>query len=281
MDDPPDSPKPNLAHMTAATVAIVTALALAGAFLPGLIYFDPCSTIGTLLFSPPLIVFALLQYRGVFRGQESALVAAVAGSFVTAGISAFVLFVAFVDGAPRQVLWVSGTIALGAGSMGVANLHWYRTLRSAAAQCRFVASRRGFTLREMLLTVTAICFMLAIGLALAKPHYAHQVTPRQAPFSLPKRARDVTYRNSNPQYFYTYTIDERSFLDFYEDQFDLEPIEGSASIYALINCTETGYDIGRKHVTNGWQYAWRHEDQGTYLIYDRDQQRVYYFSHTR
>ncbi|PQO45227.1 hypothetical protein C5Y93_14790 [Blastopirellula marina] len=267
--------------MVAAVVSMVSALALAGAFLPGLIYLDACTTIGSLIMMPPLIGFAIQQYRGTFRANETALLTAAAGALLPVGLAGLMLVTLSFQGAPLDLLSMVGGVLLIFGGAAAANFHWYRTLRLAPAECRFVPSRRGISLREMFFAVAAIGLIFAVGLPLAKPHYAHKVAASETPFSLPKGAKDVTYMDRNPQTFYMYTVDEQTFLDFYQDSYELEPIEGSASILALTNCTETAYNITRKQVFQGWVYEWHHEDQGTYLIYDRDQQRVYYHSHTR
>ena len=252
-------------------------------------------------FLPISLVVAVQQYRGTFRHALSGASTMRIMSYGFSGLALFALVTNCLEGLSeggslRAVLLLSliftaiGALAFAVGRM---NDLWYRRLRLAIESEDGLQSRRGFSLRELLLGVSVIAAMFGATTYIIRsepPHYAEHVDASAVPLHLPEGAEDVSY-----YYFpslmsgFECTTTEEEYRKWVEDRFgsleahagvEIEEIGTPKTMLRVANFAPESTDNDRAVITNGLHYSWSFEDRGVYAVFDRDTNRLYYYSHS-
>ncbi|GAA4442443.1 hypothetical protein [Bremerella cremea] len=283
----PSAPRPGFVQVLAALITIGAAAATIGIMLPGLIYWEVCFTAGSVLLIPPALYFLYQQYRSTFRHDSSAAARILAMCVAAASL---VLVVTQPLGfaelgssqSPLVVVAVVLVIDLAVLVVIVSHWRWYHQLRAANAEGYWPAASGSFSLKELLLAFGVLAIVLGIGIPLTKPNEGIRVDPQQTPLGLPSGAREVTYRRTSYAIRYQCHLDEASFLAWQaeRDDWEFEPIS-QASLKFLSEDPATPLALVPHIVQSGWVYHWHVEDQGLTITYDRDEERLFYYSHSR
>lgn len=282
MDSHSPTPQPSILQQACAVLSILESLAFAGILIPGLIYREVCFTFTSVLFLPWPVILAVQQYRGTFRRQTSAAAWACGLSSLPLSFLSIALRVGIASpGRDWQfLLWCVLLFAI-QSVVVFANWKWLQTLSAAAREGWSPTTTKTITVAELMVLVAGIAVVMAVGLPLAKPLQGISVSASSTPFSLPEGAHDVTYEYASFHDRYECTVDEASFLAWFERRKEGEHLK---SIQQGINVqTFVGNSFALKNlvVTDGWHYSWQEEDQGVYITFDRQTKRLYYHSHSR
>lgn len=273
-------PKPNLIHQLAAAVSILVSLAFIGTRIPGLVYLEPCFTFTSIIFVPWPTYHVIQQYRGTFRRNAKAATMAIGWPAFCSVITGIALF-GILGNMPIGLVFMIASLSVANLLISIINWHWQRRLRAAIADGLIFIDKRGFTVKELLLTSASISIVLASAVPNLKPLRGHQVSAKDAPFFIPAGASDITYNYMSHSIRYECTIDEKAFLDHFAEEEGIEPFSGGHFVQAFIDCSTVPYKLGDRRVFEGWTYSWQEEDRGRYFTYDRPTQRLYYYSHSR
>lgn len=279
MDSHSSTPQPSILQQACAVLSILVSLAFAGILIPGLIYREVCFTFTSVLFLPWPIILAIQQYRGTFRRRPSAAAWAWGLSFFPLVI--FVLAGIITSDSPRYFL-VCFLLLFPAQSVVVlCNWTWLYTLNTAVREGWNPTTNKTMTVSELMLLVAGIAVVLAVGLPFAKPLRGISLPASSTPFSLPEGAYKVTYVAASYYRRYECTVDETSFLEWFQmrnEDVQLEPIQQGIAVQTFVG---NSFTLKSVVVTDGWHYSWQEEDQGIYITFDRQTKRLYYHSHSR
>lgn len=293
-------PKPTI------TLQIISAIVIAGCvftFSVGLsaitVTWDPCSAfLAGVFFLPLSAALGIQQYRGTFwRNRKAALFAAIC-LFIVSGLLWLTFIVSLGEillsggraGLLLESFWPMLVVGTLAAVAGWANLHWSRLLK---VECIRPYSPWQFSLKDLLVGVAVISEMIASVTFLlreVRPQFAEHVAPKDAPFSLPVNARDVSYcQGVRGSIAYEFTIDEEGFKDCINS--GVGSIE-SISAKVTLNPITTPVTIDRFNslsrelkgpesitVSNGLFYSWSKEDRGVHAVFDRNTSRAYFEAH--
>lgn len=275
-------------------------LLISGAIAMFTITWDPCSLIGGVIVLPLPAALAIQQYRGTFRYNAKAASISCVLLFIVAGFAliAFTMTLGEMIVEDVRIPWRSlilPMLATGvvAGASAWINLSWSRRLRRSAASDAHTADRVWFSMRELLVAVTAIACVTALVTYFVRstpPRYAENVARDKAPFGLPAEANEISFcQGFRGTTAYEFTIDEKGFVEWVESgigslesdaaNVSIQPITVPYSIrrYNSLTANLTGPDSIT--IANGLYYDWSKEDRGVYAAFDRTNNRAYYYAH--
>lgn len=263
-------------------ISILESLAFAGLLIPGLVHWEVCFTFTSVIFLPWPILLAVQQYRGSFRCHPSGAAWALGLSCIPLPILTVFTLAGFTAADPSWRLLTCGLLLLVAQTIVVlSNWNWLHTLNAATREGWWPPPIKTVSVLELLLLVTSVAVVLTAGLYVAKPLRGISVSASATPFSLPQGTHDVTYDVASYYERYECTVEEKSFLTWFDEKYgdaQLESIEDTVYVQTFVG---DSFHLENHAVTNGWQYRWRKEDQGVSITFDRQNSRLYYDSHTR
>jgi hypothetical protein len=299
--DQPLAPKPTIVHLTLSVVVLSGCLVLISMGISAFAaLWDPCAvftSVWTLAYSSAL---AFQQYRGTFRRHPGAAFMAAVLLFFVGALATLTcaLMLGASAGAGGRIPWGSPLLpqlAIAATSFlaGWSNLQWSRQLRVAGPPEVHSAANSRFSLRELLLGITAIGAVTAMVSSFVRsipPKYAEHVSRDHAPFGLPATASDISFcQGIRGTIAFEFTIAEDEFIAWVES--GIGSLESNSANVALQPIT-TPYTIRRYYtltreltgpesitITKGLFYDWSKEDRGVHAAYDRTTGRAYYFAH--
>lgn len=250
---------------------------------------------------PLSAVMAVQQYRGTFRQVPSGGTTTSRLLYICGGGIALVAFSLVKEAAagntsPTELasilvpMLLMAAFLLGAGRM---NALWVRQLRVAIDSGAVVPNPSGFSLRELLLTITivaAVTGLTAQWIRSSPPSYAEHIEAAAAPLTLPKGAQDVSYaKGSRGSIALEFTTDEASFRDWVSA--GIGSAESDAARISLQTITSP-FTIDRYYIyaselngpneiviNSGLYYSWTKEDRGVYAAFDDTSGRAYYEAH--
>jgi hypothetical protein len=294
-------PKPTIA------LQILSAIIIAGcvfAFSIGLsaltITWDPCTAfLSGVFFLPLSAALGIQQYRGTFwRNRKAALFAAIC-LFIVGGLLWLTFLVnlgeILLSGGRAGLLldsfWPMLVVGTLAAVAGWANEHWSRLLKVESASSLIRPGQ--FTLRDLLVGVAVISEMIASVTFLlreVRPQFAEHVASKDAPFSLPVNARDVSYcQGVRGSIAYEFTIDEEGFKDWINSgvgsiesisaKVTLDPITAPVTIDRFNSLSRELKGPESITVSNGLFYSWSKEGRGVHAVFDRNTNRAYFEAH--
>lgn len=283
----PTAPSPTIDQVLSALVVIALTSAFIGLFVPGLIYWEVCITFGSVLMIPPALFTGYQQYRSTFLKHPSGAKWALGVWLAVGGLALWMVQLFLYMALQENEATLLGIAAvIGADllmvTIAVSHWRWYKKLQTAVTEGYWPAPRKWFTLKEVMLSTLALAIVSAVAAPQVKPNQGVQVAARQTPLSLPPGAKRVTYQRTSYTLQYQCDLDEAAFLAWQSSREDrkFEPVT-QASLSILSEDLAKPLVLVPHVVQKGWQYHSYFEDQGTTITYDRNQQRLYYYSHTR
>jgi hypothetical protein len=296
-----DEPKPSLVLAIFSAAVVVASLFVASMALAMLfVTWNPCSIVSGLMLLPIPVFLGLNQYRGTFRRSRRG--ATIAGCFlvVFGSLQALIATVNLGEmliGGVR-VPWLGFILPLACAS-GLAfvaarqNFAWSRQLQRRPPAEEHSLARHRFSLRELLLAVAAIAFVVSVVTSFVRTNhlqFAEHVSRAEVPFSLPHGAHDVSYcQGFRGTIAYEFSINEPGFVDWVasgigslESESYNVPLKPIVAPYTIRRCYSLSRDFnGPESVTiaSGLYYHWSQEDRGVYAAYDRTTGRAYYYFH--
>jgi hypothetical protein len=244
---------------------------------------------GTLVFFAAWLTWD--QYRAVFRANRQAAegnAKLLVTSFLLLGLLFLVLaFRAFF--APDRLMNIVTITFLAMLSCGVAAWQsrlWFIKLQHTPAIERADAARR-FTLKEILLAITAISCVLAGSSYFVprdQPRMGEHLLPNACPFEMPAAARDISFCYS-PQGLlaYEFTIAEDGAMEW-AGSLDLYRIQPISSPYTMSRYGRMHPRLRRNKsatITTGWATTGYVDGRQVTIAYDQEAQRAYYFTESR
>ena len=116
--------------------------------------------------------------------------------------------------------------------------------------------------------------------------FAEHLETTNPPFGIPAGAKDICYcQGWRGTIAYEFTIDEARFRNWAEAQFadrkDSHHEEnGTMRVTTYRTLLPDFHDVEQLEIPHAVIYSWAEADAGTYAVFDRDTNRVYYFSHS-
>ena len=166
--------------------------------------WDPCSLIGGVILLPLPAALVIQQYRGTFRYNAKAALISSVLLFIVAGFALFAFAMTLGEMIVEDVRipWTSSILPMLAvgvvsGASAWVNLCWSRRLKRSPTADAHTADRDGFSMRELLVAVTAIACVTALVTCFVRstpPRYAENVARDKAPFGLPAEATEISFR---------------------------------------------------------------------------------------
>ena len=252
---------------------------------------------GSLLF---FFLFAHLghqQFLGTFR--YSLLGAATAKCFLYAFGGVVLFFVVLTTLASLRdfqikllgflfLMTLTGVSFIAAGRL---NGRWSRELTVASDAGLQPPTRRGYSIRDLLLLTTVVAIVVGIAAYVAKsgkPPTVEHVTAAESGLNLPTGAHNVSYgRGVRGSIAYEFSCDEQAFKNWVaggigsweaiSSGVTLQEIESPVCIEIYKSFAQPVQPVHSVIVTNGLSYDWSEEDRGVRGVYDRDAGRGYYF----
>lgn len=306
-DDQPR--RPSLLHYVAAWGTIYVGLQISACLLDFfLVDRNPMALIGLIGLVPFVGPLLWCQYRGTFRGIANC--AAVAGRLLY-GLGLFILF-GYVSNVAEAVdkhgrpplqamydLWGLGVAALPILAAARSNQLRARSLRASSTRVHAQHLHRPTSQRQLLGELALISIVIAVTM------YQHQVRgPRSAehlnradvPFAVPAEATDVSYgRSAFSTLAYEFTIDEPGFRAWVTQHFEKSDAPGRKLIEIKDvttfgrECSISRYtslipDPAGDHdakVSDGLCFERHFEDQRRQTVYNRVNQRAYFYVYGR
>jgi len=255
--------------------------------------WDPCAIFGGVIFSAGSLVLGGAQYLGTFRRDVRAAGCCCAILFAVGGL----LLTGITVGIAEQLMKEGGNLPLevaatfaSVGALFVAagwlNYRWQRQLSLPSRNSRW--SWR-LSLREILgfMSAAGVCLGISMYFINTSPErFAEHLETTNPPFGIPAGAKDICYcQGWRGTIAYEFTIDEARFRNWAEAQFadrkDSHHEEnGTMRVTTYRTLLPDFHDVEQLEIPHAVIYSWAEADAGTYAVFDRDTNRVYYFSHS-
>jgi MFS family permease len=292
-------PLPSVVLAVFSVAVIVACLFVASVALAMLfVTWDLCILASGVILLPVPVFLGLHQYWGTFRRSRRG--ATITGCFLVVIGSLMAVLAALVLGEMLiervKIPWLGLILPLACASglalfAGGINFNWSRQLQDRTLATENSPTSGRFSLRELLLAISAIAFVVFVVNSLARTNrfqFAEQVSRDEVPFSLPDGAHDISYCHGvRGTIAYEFSIDEPGFVNWVasgigtlESEANNVPLRPIVAPYTIRRCYALSHELkGPDSVTiaSGLYYHWSQEDRGVYAAYDRTTGRAYYW----